>query len=217
METTDKTEKAISKNDGRKRSVALLLVGLFVVAGALSLLSLMLTSAQIYAEQSSIEAPVINLSSASGGTLRRLSVKAGEYVGAHAPIAEIGNDIVTTADSGIILSVVNAVGQEFAPQTPVATMIRPDDLRVVAQVEEDKGLSDIRVGQPVFFTVDAFGARRYTGVVDEVSPTARSGDIVFNISNTRQEQQFDVKIRFDVAAHPELVNGLSAKVWIYKR
>jgi hypothetical protein len=52
--------------------------------------------------------------------------------------------------------------------------------------------------------------------VDEVSPTSRQSDVVFNISSQRQEQEFNIKIRFDVNKYPELKNGMSAKSWIYK-
>ena len=95
-------------------------------------------------------------------------------------------------------------------------MVDPSQLRVVAHVDEDKGLSDIMPGDQATFTVDAFGSKKFTGVVDDVSPTARQQDIVFNISDARQTDQFDVSIRFDTAAYPELKNGMSAKVWIYK-
>ena len=95
-------------------------------------------------------------------------------------------------------------------------MINPNDLRVVGQVEEDKGLKDIKIGQSAIFTVDAFGSKQYSGIVDQINPTSDAGDIVFNISNTRQENNFDVKIRFDVNQYPELKNGMSAKLWIYK-
>jgi multidrug resistance efflux pump len=83
-------------------------------------------------------------------------------------------------------------------------------------VQEDKGLSQIKVGQSAIFTVDAFGSKEYSGIVDEISPTSNQGDIVFNISGTRQEQDFDVKVRFDTTQYPELKNGMSAKLWIYK-
>ena len=67
------------------------------------------------------------------------------------------------------------------------------------------------------FTVDAFGAKKYSGVVDEVGSTSHAGDVVFNISDQRQVAQFDVKIRFNSQLYPELKNGMSAKVWIYNK
>ncbi len=211
--STKRTEKSL----GRKTVVALLTIGFFVVVGAVSALYLVLSDRQIYIERSSIEAPVISLSSSSGGMLKQFFVKAGDRVEAYARIAQVGNDIVTTSQSGVILSTANTLGKNVAPNETVATVIRPDDLRVVAQAEEDKGLRDIRVGQSAYFTVDAFGSKQFPGIVDEVSPTSRSGDIVFNISNTREEQRFDVKIRFDQTAYPELEDGMSAKVWIFKK
>lgn len=86
----------------------------------------------------------------------------------------------------------------------------------MASIDEDKGLSEIKLGDQVVFTVDAFGSQKFQGIVDEISPTAKQEDVVFNISDKRQINQFDVKIRFDVNAYPQLKNGMSAKVWIYK-
>ena len=72
------------------------------------------------------------------------------------------------------------------------------------------------MGQGIIFTVDAFGAEKFNGIVDEVRPTSRQGDVVFNISSQRQENEFNIKIRFDEKNYPQLKNGMSAKVWIYK-
>ena len=188
----------------------------FLVAGAVALFYFYLTQSYIYTENGSIEAPVIGLSSSSSGVLQNLFVKAGDQVSANQTVAQIGNDVVKTKDSGIIISVQNNIGKNFAPNEAVVTMIKPEDLRLVAQVEEDKGLNAVQVGQKVSFTVDAFGSKKFSGIVDEISPTARSGDIVFNISSTRQEQEFNIKARYDVSAYPELLNGMSAKVWIYR-
>jgi len=74
----------------------------------------------------------------------------------------------------------------------------------------------VSVGQRATFTVDAFGGRVFNGIVDEVSPTSRAGDVVFSISDKRQEQEFNIKVRYDATAYPELKNGMSAKLTIYK-
>jgi len=210
----DNPEKP-TKSKNRNRLMLLALIA-FLVAGAVALFYVYLSSSQIYVENSTVTAQATDLSSAGGGVLQKMFVAAGDNVAADQPIAQIGNDIIKTKDAGVIITVKNDIGKNFAPNEAVATMIRPQDLRIDAQVEEDKGLSDIKVGQKANFTVDAFGSKEYVGVVDEVGQTSRSGDVVFNISSTRQENQFDVKIRFDVSKYPELKNGMSAKVWIYK-
>jgi hypothetical protein len=69
----------------------------------------------------------------------------------------------------------------------------------------------------VKFTVDAFDGKEFEGRVESVSETSHAGDVVFNISDQRQTQNFDVKIWYDVNRYPELQNGMSAKVWILKQ
>jgi multidrug resistance efflux pump len=200
----------------RRREWIILAFFAFFMVGLVALFYLYLTQSRVYIEKSSLVAQSIDLSSPGGGVLEKMFVKVGDNVSANEPVAQIGNDIVKAEQSGIIISVKDDIGKNFAPYEAVATMINPEDLRVVAQVEEDKGLADIRVGQLAYFTVDAFGSKKYSGIVDEISPTARSGDVVFNISSARQQQEFNVKIRFNVSDYPELKNGMSAKVWIYK-
>jgi multidrug resistance efflux pump len=214
MENNINKDNAVENGSARKRMMILALSA-FLVAGAVALFYVSLSKSRVYVEKSSIEAPAIDLSSENGGTLQKLFVSSGDEVQAGEAVAQIGNDIVKTKEAGLITSVQNEVGKYFSPGEDAVSMINPEDLRIVAQVEEDKGLSSVAVGQKVAFTVDAFGSREYSGVVDEVSPTARSGDIVFNISTARQEQEFNVKIRFDAKAYPEIKNGMSAKVWIY--
>jgi multidrug resistance efflux pump len=211
------TEKVDSNGNGAPRRRLMFLAGfVFLVAGVVALFYLYLGQSQVYVENSSIVAPTVNLSSANGGTLQKMLVSAGDQVAANTTIAQVGNDLVKTNQAGTIISVSDTLGKNFAPNEAVAEMINTSDLRVVAQLEEDKGLNAVKVGQKAYFTVDAFGSQKFTGIVDEVSPTARSGDIVFNISSARQEQEFDVKIRFDTNQYPQLKNGMSAKVWIYK-
>ncbi len=214
MENNINEKKAEANGSARKRLMFLALLA-FLVAGAVALFYVSLSKNRVYVEKSSIEAPTIGLSSESGGTLQKLFVSAGDAVQADEAVAQIGNDIVKAKDAGLIISVQNEIGKIFSPGESVASMINPGDLRIVARVEEDKGLSSVKVGQKVAFTVDAFGSKEYSGVVDEVSPTARSGDVVFNISTARQEQEFNTKIRFDTTEYPELKNGMSAKAWIY--
>jgi len=174
------------------------------------------TSARVYVEDAQISAPVTSLYPKVGGTLQEVYINAGDIVEINAPIARVGNELVKAKSAGLVLTVNNTIGASFGPTTAIATMINPNELKVVGKTQEDKGLKYLKVGQEAIFTVDAFGSKKYYGVVEEVSDTSNTGDIVFNISDTRQEQKFDIKIRFDVTQYPELKNGMSAKLWIYK-
>lgn len=215
QQNSEKIEKGIIKSP-RNKIIAAVSVVVIILAGAGGIIYLNIVSGRVYIEDSSISATVINLSPAVGGTLQEIFVNVGDTVQMSAPIARVGNELIKAKSDGQILSVNTDIGASFGPGQTVATMIDPEDLRVVGQVQEDKGLKDIKVGQRAIFTVDAFGSKEYSGIVDEISPTSNAGDIVFNISNTRQEMDFNMKVRFDVGQYPELKNGMSAKLWIYK-
>jgi multidrug resistance efflux pump len=131
-------------------------------------------------------------------------------------VALVDNELIKTKVGGTVVAVNNNVGKIFNKGEAIVSMINPQELRVVGSIEEDKGLKDIRVGQRAVFTVDAFGSKQYYGTVDEISPTSRSSDVVFNISDARALNEFDIKVRFNVDQYPELKNGMSAKLWIYK-
>lgn len=197
-----------------------LLTGLAVLAiAALAALAIyaIVDSRRVYIDAASIEAPQIDLSPSSRGSLEAVYVQAGDMVTAEEPVARVGEELVSSAVAGVIVRVDQKIGADMAPGTAAVTMIDPSRLRVVGKVDEDKGLAAIRVGDPVTFTVDAYGGRLFSGVVDEVAPTANSSGVVFNISGERQTQQFDVKARFDASRYPELRNGMSARMWIYKQ
>ena len=172
---------------------------------------------QVKTDKALIENPIISLSPTTPGILEEIYVKVGDTVLANAPVAKIGNEIVIAKVPGIIVSVNHQEGQMFTPGTPVVSMVNPDEERVVAKIDENKGLSDIKIGQVATFTVDAFGTKEYQGVVDEISPISDQSGVVFNISDARAVQQFDVKIRFNVKNYPELKEGMSAKINIFTK
>ena len=172
---------------------------------------------RVYTDKAEISADMTNLSPANPGVLEEVFVNEGDKVSANQSIARVGDEIIKAKSDGIVVAINENIGTSFNPGQAVASMINPSDLRVVGHIEEDKGLANIQIGQPVVFTVDAFGSKKYYGVVDEISDTSRESGIVFNISDKREVKQFDVKVRFDVNKYSELKNGMSAKVWIYKQ
>ncbi len=199
-----------------RNKIIIISIAVVILGGIAGLIYWNITSARVYIENSTVSAPVVNLSPTTGGTLQQVFVNVGDLVQRSTPIARVGNELIKAPSAGQIISINTNIGAPFGPGQAVGTMINPNDLRVVGQVQEDKGLKDLKLGQTAIFTVDAFGSKKYSGIVDQINPTANSGDIVFNISGTRQEMNFDVKVRFDTTQYPELKNGMSAKLWIYK-
>jgi multidrug resistance efflux pump len=213
-----KIEQELKKVEGGLRLsmrailvIVLLILALGVGIGAY----LIVTNQSVYIEKSTIEAPEIDLAPTTSGTLLNMYVKAGDSVTANEVVARIGNELVQTKIAGIVTIANATIGQQYNAGQTVVAMIDPNALRVVGQIDENKGLSKIAIGQYAIFTADAYGSEKFTGVIDEISPEAQSSDVVFQISDKRQEQIFDVKVRFDTSVYPELKNGMSAKLWVY--
>lgn len=191
-------------------------IALIIAAGAAGLIYWNAAQGRVYIEKSEISAPRIDLAPQNAGILEEVNIHEGDSIFPDTVVARIGNELIKNRDGGVIINVNNNIGKLFNRGEAVVSTIDPSQLRVVGHLEEDRGLQYVKIGQAAIFTVDAFGSKEYYGVVDEISPSSRRGDVVFNISDQRQTNQFDVKVRFDFSRHPELKNGMSAKLWIYK-
>ena len=210
-----KEEKEVKKLSDRLHLLSAIIAGL-VVIGAGIFIYLKISGGSIYIENSQVTADKIDLASPAGGTLNNVYVNEGDQVNADTVVAQVGNALVKSKVSGLIIFARQDIGKIVAPGETIVSEIDPNDLRVVGRLAEDKGLKNVSVGMAAVFTVGAFGGKKYDGVVDEVSPTSRAGDVVFSISDKRQEQEFNIKVRFDLTAYPELKNGMSAKLWVYQ-
>lgn len=208
------------KKKSRKGLIIWIVIVVVVVGSVAGGAFYYVSSKTIYIDTSVITAPLINLSPINSGVLEAVYVNVGDMVTEDQPIARVGDEIVKAQTSGEIVTVDNNIGEfenTLTGQGVVATMIDPTQLRVVGELDENKGLSDVKVGDPATFTVDAFGGKTYQGVVDEVAPTSVQSDVVFNISDQRPTNEFDVYVRFDPTQYPELKNGMSARIWVYKQ
>jgi multidrug resistance efflux pump len=212
-------QKSSAQNPKSRKAIMWVTIAILVLGGIGGGVYWYVSSQTVYIDQSVISAPIINLSPENSGVLQALFVKEGDTVVQNQPIAQVGDEIVEAQTSGEIVSVDNNIGQYMNVLTgegTVASMIDPTQLRVVGDLPENKGLADVQVGEEAMFTVDAFGSEQFTGVVDEVSPTSRQSDVVFDISDQRPTNDFNVYVRFDPTKYPELKNGMSARIWVYK-
>ena len=203
---------------GRGKLIIWVIVALIVVGGIAAGLYYYVSSKTVYIDLSQIQAPLINLSPTNSGVLQAIYVNPGDTVTANEPVALVGNEVVEAQTAGEIVTTNNNIGQYMNTMTgagTVATMIDPTQLRVVGNLDENKGLDNIQVGDSATFTVDAFGGEQFKGVVDEVAPTSEQSDVVFNISDERPTNQFAVYVRFDPTQYPQLKNGMSARIWVY--
>jgi multidrug resistance efflux pump len=208
---TEKKPSAFSKP--WVQSLTAISVMLLVVISALAYKHL---STQVSIDRSIISAPVISISPQASGILDETYVRLGDTVSVGQPLARVGSEILSAKVAGLVIEVNDVPGQVFGASQPVVKMIEPSELRVVGTVKENEGLSDIKVGDPVSFTVDAFAGEKFSGTVESVSPTSRESGLAFSISDKREVKEFDIKVRFDTAAHPEFRNGMSAKMSVFR-
>lgn len=171
---------------------------------------------KVYIETSEISAPTISVGPEVPGVLKAVYVKEGDHVIIGQQLFNVGDRIVSARAPGIITSVQNTPGQWATNQTPIVQMYDPSSLRVVGHLQEDQGLNEVKRGQQALFTVDAFPGKQYFGTVESIADAANQANLVFSISDKRQEKMFDVKVAFDPKQYPELTNGMSARIWVYK-
>jgi len=169
----------------------------------------------VFIENSNLEAPVINLAPSTPGVLNALYVKEGDVVQANSQVALVGSQIISTQDGGIVSSAPRVLGSYFSPGQTVVSIVNTAEMKVIGQLEETKGLNKIKTGQRATFSVDAFPGKTYEGVVDEISAVSDDTGVLFNISDQRPIEKFDVKVRFNIADYPELKSGMSAKITVY--
>ncbi len=192
------------------------LIAIVVIFGSLAIFLFWQASRNtVLVENSYLEAPMINLSGSTAGILNALYVTEGEKVSANSPVALVGSQIIYTKTAGIVADAAQVIGNYFAPGQTVVSVIDNQEMKVVGAVDETKGLNVIKIGERATFTVDAFPGKNYEGVVSEISPTSNDNSVVFSISDKRPVRNFNIKVSFDVAKYPELINGLSAKITVH--
>ena len=149
--------------------------------------------------------------------MNALYVKDGDTVAANSQVALVGSQIISTEDGGIVSSAPIVLGSYFSPGQTVVSIVNVSEMKVIGQIEETKGLDRVKAGQLATFSVDAFPGKTYEGIVDEISPVSDDTGVVFNISDQRPIEKFDVKVRFNIANYPELKSGMSAKITVYTK
>lgn len=201
---------------GPKQVVEIIVFVLAIMVVVLSWYYWTVVRTVVYTDKAEISAPLVEISPETAGILKQVLVKDGDVVAPNTPVARVNDTYLIATNGGMVVGTQNAIGGYVSAGAPVVTMINPSDLRVVARVDETNDLSSIHPGAPATFTVDAFGAQKFLGVVDEIVPTARQTSVVFSISDKRETKEFFVKIRYDTVVYPQLLNGMSARVWISK-
>lgn len=172
---------------------------------------------RVFIDDSLIQAPIIAVAPTTPGKLLATDVYENQMVKKGDPLATVGSQTLYADTAGLIIMANNQIGSLVSATTPVVQLINPTDMRVAGTIDENKGLSDIKVGQVAAFTVDALPGKTFWGYIDEISPSAKQTQVAFSISSERPTQQFVVYARFHATDYPQIKNGMSAKMTIYTK
>lgn len=115
--------------------------------------------------------------------------------------------VVLAPQDGTVLEVLVREGDAVGANQPVARIARPDQLELLADVDE-LDLPNVREGAEVRFRLDAFPATEITGVVRSTAPQARQqgGATVF-ATNVTFEPPLELDIRPGMNADVTIVTA----------
>lgn len=207
-----KIKKALSSKIGK--IVIGLLAIILIVGGTFFYLK---SNNRIKVDTAQIKAPIISVVPDTAGHLLNISAIEGQNVKKGDVLATTDTSVLRAYSDGLIVKTNKQIGMVFSQQSPVLQMIDPNEIRIVGQVDENKGLNKIKPGQAVSFSVDAISGKTFWGYVDSVSSTANQDQLAFSISSERPVRQFDVYAKFDANKYPEIKNGMSAKMIVYTK
>lgn len=202
------------KKSKRIQIILSIIVLVLVIGGGIFYL---VTNNRVFIDNSLVSVPISSITPTNGGILKKVYVVEGQHVQKGDALALVGSETLYAYTNGIITMVNQQIGGNITSQTPVIQMVNSADMRIDGVIDENKGLDQIKVGQPVSFTVDALPGKTFWGYVDEVAPTAHQTQLSFSISSERPTQQFDVYARFDASSNPDIKNGMSAKMTIFTK
>ncbi|GHO53487.1 efflux RND transporter periplasmic adaptor subunit [Ktedonobacter robiniae] len=180
-------------------------------------------------DDAQISGQILNISSPQAGQLTDMSVKqgdkvtAGETIGTISTVSQTGQKVsvnLTSPIDGTIVQESGVVGQSVTPGAALAQVVDLSKLNVVAYIDEGQ-LNNIKNGQDVDITVDAYNGDSFTGHIDHiVQATAGQFSLLpstdMSSGNfTKVGQRVPVVVTLDTNGGHNLVPGLSAEVKIH--
>ena len=186
-------------------------------------------------DDAQVNGTIVNVSAPMTGILSTLTVKQGDTVTAGQALGSITGAAsvsstgttgtpasvdVNSPISGTILQVAAVQGQGVAPGLTILQITNLNSLNVVAYIDEN-ALNNIKTGQAVDITIDAYKGTSFTGHVQQIVQAAASEFSLIptqdNASGnfTKVGQRIPVLITLDGTGGNDVVPGMSAEVSIH--
>lgn len=175
------------------------------------------TDGRVSVENSLVQAPITSISTDTPGKLMKNLVFEGDSVKKGDALAIVGTDTLKSYADGIVIKVNRQIGSIVTAATPVVQTVNLNEMKIVGTIDENKGLSKIKVGQPASFTIDAYPDKIFWGYVDNIAPSAKQTAMSFSISSERPTQQFEIFVKFDSHKYSQIKNGMSAKMNVFTK
>lgn len=216
-----------------KKLIILIIVLAFVLIGGVSAGAYYFYELQNYVttDDAKVQGDLMSIGSAAAGKLVSWTPNVGDTVQKGATIGRVETlparpdaapgtiDIVAPADGTVIDS--KAVKDQIvAPGMPLAMTTDLNKLYVTANFTETD-INDIKPGQNVTITIDAFPDTTFDGTVERIGLATNSALSLFPSSNTsgnytKVVQRIPVLISFNSMEGKKLIPGLNAYVKIEK-
>lgn len=180
-------------------------------------------------DDATVTGQMLTVSSPQNGQLTNMAVKlgdkvtAGEVVGSVTGVSATGakaNVNVTSPIDGTIVQASGVQGQAVAAGSPLVEVANLTNPTITAYVDEGQ-LNNVKVGQSVDVTVDAFSGTTYSGHIQQiVQATAGSFSLIPSTDNTtgnftKVSQRVPVIVTLDSNGGNDLIPGLNATVTIH--
>jgi membrane fusion protein, multidrug efflux system len=133
---------------------------------------------------------------------------------------QLSYTVVTAPIDGVVSKKSVSVGDNVTAGQPLMAIASAEDLYVIANLKETQ-ITNVRVGQPVDISVDAYPKQHFTGKVGSLSPATGATFALIPPDNasgnfTKVVQRVPVRIYIDASSDPNklLKQGLSVEVSI---
>ena len=124
---------------------------------------------------------------------------------------------VASPVTGVVTALTATPGETVFPGQPLLTLTQPQNASIVANVPET-AIRNVKVGQSVNVTIDAYPGTTFTGTVSAIQPATQASLSLFPASAlsgtfTKVTQLVPVMVRINTQGY-QMYNGLSAEIRI---
>jgi len=164
-ESTESTEKKSSK--GKKIFIAVfaitLLIGV-IIGGCFFWQS----TSYLTTGNASIRTNLIPIHAGAPGRLDRFDVSVGDYVLENEIIGRVETaGFLRSPVDGVVVRTNAVLNQSVTPMEPIAVIADVNNIHIRANIEETQ-LSQLRIGQRAYVTLDVRGNQQFAGYISEI-------------------------------------------------